>query len=73
MRDNQEIGIIPGVQSAGYLDIHFTFGTSYERAAPLAEKNSAAGLSDFSVRGAARRHFSLASGAALSQEVTTVK
>jgi hypothetical protein len=40
------------------LDIHFTVGTSYERAAPLAEKNTAAGLSDFSVRGAAWRHFS---------------
>jgi hypothetical protein len=40
------------------LDIHFTVGTAYERAAPLAEKNAAAGLSDFSVRGAARRHFS---------------
>jgi hypothetical protein len=38
------------------VDIHFTVGTSYERAAPLAEKNAAAGLSDFSVRGAARRH-----------------
>jgi hypothetical protein len=41
------------------LDIHFTFGTSYERAAPLAEKNSSADLSDSSVRGAARRHFYL--------------
>jgi hypothetical protein len=40
------------------LDIHFTVGTSYESAAPLVEKNAAAGLSDFSVRGAARRHFS---------------
>jgi hypothetical protein len=39
---------VPGVQSAGCLDIHFTVGTSYERAAPLAEKNAAAGLSDFS-------------------------
>jgi hypothetical protein len=36
------------------LDIHFTVGTPYERAAPLAEKNAAVGLSDFSVRGAAR-------------------
>jgi hypothetical protein len=36
----------------------FTVGTSRERPAPLAEKNAAAGLSDFSVRGAARRHFS---------------
>jgi hypothetical protein len=34
------------------LDIHFTVGTSYERAVPLAEKIAAAGLSDFSVRGA---------------------
>jgi hypothetical protein len=33
------------------LDIHFTVGTSYDRAAELAEKNAAAGLSDFSVRG----------------------
>jgi hypothetical protein len=40
------------------LDIHFTVGTSYERAAPLAEKNTTAGLSDLSVRDAARRHFS---------------
>jgi hypothetical protein len=30
----------------------------YERASPLAEKNAAAGLPDFEVRGAARRHFS---------------
>jgi hypothetical protein len=30
------------------LDIHFTFETSRERATPLAEKNAAAGLSDFS-------------------------
>jgi hypothetical protein len=37
------------------LDIHFTFGISYEKAAPLAEKNVAACLS---LRGAARRHFS---------------
>jgi hypothetical protein len=35
-------GIILGVQSAGWLDIHFTVGTSCERAAPLAEKNAAA-------------------------------
>jgi hypothetical protein len=47
------------------IGIHFTVGTSYERATPLAEKNAAAGLSDFSVRGAARRQF--------SQEVPTVK
>jgi predicted nucleic acid-binding Zn ribbon protein len=40
------------VRSAGLLDIHFAVGTSYERAAPLAEKNAAAGLSDFSVCGA---------------------
>jgi hypothetical protein len=40
------------------LDIHFTAGTSFETTAPLAEKNATAGLSDFSVRGAARRHFS---------------
>jgi hypothetical protein len=40
------------------LDIHFTVGTPCEIAAPLAEKNAAAGLSDFLVRGAARRHFS---------------
>jgi hypothetical protein len=33
---------IPGVQSAGWLDIHFTVGISCERAAPLAEKNVAA-------------------------------
>jgi hypothetical protein len=32
-----------------------------------------AGLSDFPVRGAARRHFFSASGAALSQEIPTVK
>jgi hypothetical protein len=32
-----------------------------------------AGLSDFSARGDARRHFLLASGAALLQEVPTVK
>jgi hypothetical protein len=32
---------IPGVQSAGWLDIHFTVGTSCERAAPLAEVRSA--------------------------------
>jgi hypothetical protein len=50
--------IIQSVQSAGWLDIHFTVGTSYERAVPLADKNAAAGLSDFSVSGAARRHFS---------------
>jgi hypothetical protein len=30
----------------------------YETVAPLAEKNAASGLSDFSVRGAPRRHFS---------------
>jgi hypothetical protein len=40
------------------LDIHFTVGTSYKRAAPLAEKNATAGLSDFSVRGAAWWYFS---------------
>jgi hypothetical protein len=40
------------------LDIHFTVGTSYERTAALAKKNVAAVLSDFSVRGAARRQFS---------------
>jgi hypothetical protein len=52
----------------------FTIGTSYERAAPLTEKKDAsAGLSDFSVRGAARRHFFSAIGAALSLEVLTVK
>jgi hypothetical protein len=28
--------LIPGVQSAGWLDIHFTVGTICERAAPLA-------------------------------------
>jgi hypothetical protein len=33
---------ISGVQSAGWLDIHFTVGTSCERAAPLAEKNASA-------------------------------
>jgi hypothetical protein len=55
------------------LDIHITVGTSYERAAPLAEKNAAAGLSDFSVRGAAMRHFFSANGAAVSQEVPAVK
>jgi hypothetical protein len=33
---------ISGVQSAGWLDIHFTVATSCERAAPLAEKNSTA-------------------------------
>jgi hypothetical protein len=47
---------VPVVQSAGWWDIHFTVGTSYERAAPLAEKNAALGLSDFSVSGDARRH-----------------
>jgi hypothetical protein len=31
---------LSGVQSAGWLDIHFTVGTSCERAAPLAEKNA---------------------------------
>jgi hypothetical protein len=31
-----------GVQSAGWLAIHFTVGISCERAAPLAEKNTAA-------------------------------
>jgi hypothetical protein len=30
--------IILGVQSACWLDVHFTVGTSYERAAPLVEK-----------------------------------
>jgi hypothetical protein len=40
------------------LDIHFTVGISYERAAPLAEKNAAAGLSDFLVDGVARQHIS---------------
>jgi hypothetical protein len=34
--------ILSGVQSAGWLDIHFTVGTSCERAAPLAEENAAA-------------------------------
>jgi hypothetical protein len=34
--------LISGVQSAGWLGINFTVGTSYERAAPLAEKNAAA-------------------------------
>jgi hypothetical protein len=33
---------LPGVQSAGWLDIHFTVVISCERAASLAEKNSAA-------------------------------
>jgi hypothetical protein len=33
---------VSGVQSAGWLDIHFTAGASCERAAPLAEKNVAA-------------------------------
>jgi hypothetical protein len=49
---------IPGVQSVGWLDIHFTVGISYERAAPLAEKNAAADLSDFLESGAARWNFS---------------
>jgi hypothetical protein len=40
-------------------DWTFKVGTSYERAPSLAEKNAAEGLSDFSVRGDARRHFSL--------------
>jgi hypothetical protein len=40
------------------LNIHFTVSTSYESAAPLAEKNAATGLTEFSVRGALRRHFS---------------
>jgi hypothetical protein len=39
-------------------DIYFTVGTFYERASPFAEKNAAASLSYFSVRGAARRYFS---------------
>jgi hypothetical protein len=30
----------PGVQGAGWLDIHFIVGTSCERAAPLAEKKA---------------------------------
>jgi hypothetical protein len=34
--------IISGVQSAGWSGIHFSVGTSCERAAPLAEKNAAA-------------------------------
>jgi hypothetical protein len=34
--------IISGVESAGSLGIHFTIGTSCERAAPLAQKNAAA-------------------------------
>jgi hypothetical protein len=38
-----------------------------KRAAPLAEKNAVAGLSDFSVRGAGVAVFFSASGAALSQ------
>jgi hypothetical protein len=46
------------------LDINFT-------APPLAEKKAAASLSNFSVRGATLRIFSV-SGAALSQEVPTV-
>jgi hypothetical protein len=36
-----ECTFISGAQSAGLLDIHFTVGTSCERAAPLAEKNAA--------------------------------
>jgi hypothetical protein len=55
------------------LGIHFTVGISCERAVPLAEKNAAAGLSDFSVRGAARRHYFSEIGATLSQKVPTVK
>jgi hypothetical protein len=43
---------------------------SYKRAAPLAEKNTTTGLSDFSVRDAAWQH---SSGVALSQEVPRVK
>jgi hypothetical protein len=35
--------VLLGVQSAGWLDIQFTVGTSYERAEPLAEKNAAVG------------------------------
>jgi hypothetical protein len=35
-------GEVPGVESAGSLDIQFTVGISCERAAPLAEKNAAA-------------------------------
>jgi hypothetical protein len=34
--------VLPGVQSAGCLDIHFTVGISCKRAAPLAKKNAAA-------------------------------
>jgi hypothetical protein len=47
-----------GCSERRLIGIHFTVGTSYERAAPLAEKNVAAGLSDFIVRGAAWQHFS---------------
>jgi hypothetical protein len=39
---NHRISQISDVQSAGWLDIYFTVGTSCESAAPLAEKNAAA-------------------------------
>jgi hypothetical protein len=55
------------------LGYHFTVGTSYEKAATLAEKNTAAGLSDFSVCGATQWQFSHRSGTVLSQEALTVK
>jgi hypothetical protein len=56
--------VIPGVQSASWLDINFNVGTSYERAAPFDV------LLSTWCRAAA---FFSASGAALSQEVPTVK
>jgi hypothetical protein len=51
------------------LDSHFTVGTSYERAAPLADKN--APRTEKSDKRAAA--FFSASGAALPLEVPTVK
>jgi hypothetical protein len=51
------------------MDIHFTVGTSCERAVPLAEKNLIRLLSTW----CCAAEFFLESGAALSQEVLTVK
>jgi hypothetical protein len=55
----------PQVKTFGFYELNYQnncikvhYNGCSERSAPLAEKNSAAGTSDFSVRGAARRHFS---------------
>jgi hypothetical protein len=66
--------LLPGVHRAGWFDIHFTVGTSSERAAPLAEKNGAARLHVLRSLISPWRHFSRQVGqAALSQEIQTVK